>query len=1299
MNFQPAAAEYSSALDRIIFVSNSPSQLHVYDPLGPSIQSLDLPAAPIAMSVLGNRAAVRHHNSVTLINLSPLAIANTFTGTPTPASNYQGLVLTPEWIHVGGLASVRLSTGAITTVPGGVELTKTGRLLDNSAFYGTDTNGAMYRYDISTGPITARTLIFPFTALTFSIGQTTGRLYTSSGKVYTPTPTSLVYFGDVSKDLESTFGSAYVESPVGNYAAGVETSLTRVGVYERDFYTTVNTQTVSAGFASWVFFDNTGTRLYVVAVNGTSASVEISNWASTTTCAPTFESAPISIHRDGGVYRNSIVAPSDCRYVVQSSANWIRMVTGERAGGNSVNTFFAYPNRTGSPRSATITAGSQTMTVTQEATSSDPGHKFGFSTFDPQYRRANGSLILASPDLNFVLAYYPSTKQYETFDTGQPPMSVGLQPNGDYVAVGHAGSVTVFPLNPNVPQAILNYRIPLRARGVALPGNGYLYAYDRNDTRGMYWRNLTTGQSGFVAAPATTYSLMTVVPARRAIYWQGYKWDISNGVPVRYDRATNCAVLWANESGTRTYGCGKAYIASDVAAEDGLDAGTLSPGWADQSAAQQAVAILDNFPSQLQIWNDSTLTLRATIPVPAAGANVGNTSRGARVFWSSTGAKLYAMVLEPASTAVSGEGIVEVNAPANCTYTLSSTAISVPYSGYSGPLNVTTQSSCQWTATLSGSDWASLANASATGSAAVTVNVSANPYATPRRVAIQVASAVAIVTQAGNPGTISVSPQVLDVPASASTQTITVTSSTPSLAWTVRMASSFFTPNVSVGTGTGSVPLNVTANTGPARSATALIGGVPVVVRQAAGNASTTRFTSNGTALPGAGGTAQITIEATGSWTATTTSSWLQILSPASGTGNGAITVSAPLNPAKEMRFANIDVGGATYGVVQSGQQPLEFYPLTPCRVADTRNAPAGPLGQPIMAALTERTFPVTSSPCGVPSDAVAYSMNVTVVPQGQLGYLTIHPAGEPRPVVSLLNSLDGRIKANSTILRAGTNGGVTVFVTGTTHVVLDINGYFAPPKEQSLAFRYVTPCRILDTRNPNGPRGGPSLQAAVARTVAIAGTCSIPASAKAYALNITAIPKSTLGYLTVWPTGQAQPTVSTLNAVTGTITANAAVTPAGNGGSIDLFANNDTDLLIDVNGYFDSAVEGTNYFSYFTVNPCRLADTRLSPPAMQAGETRMFIGNLCGVPIAAVNLTLNATVIPSGSFGYLTLWDPFAAMPVVSTLNAVDGALTSNSAFVMTGIIPSNFRAFTSSPADLLFDVTGYFSQSAPLN
>lgn len=123
---------------------------------------------------------------------------------------------------------------------------------------------------------------------------------------------------------------------------------------------------------------------------------------------------------------------------------------------------------------------------------------------------------------------------------------------------------------------------------------------------------------------------------------------------------------------------------------------------------------------------------------------------------------------------------------------------------------------------------------------------------------------------------------------------------------------------------------------------------------------------------------------------------------------------------------------------------PLVFVAVQPCRVVDTRG-PAGIFGGPIMSSGQTRSFPIPNSGCGIPSTAQAYSLNFTVVPQGSLGYLTAWPTGQSQPVVSTLNSLEGRIVANAAIVPAGENGAISVFVTNSTNVVIDINGYFAP--------------------------------------------------------------------------------------------------------------------------------------------------------------------------------------------------------------------------------------------------------------
>ncbi len=239
----------------------------------------------------------------------------------------------------------------------------------------------------------------------------------------------------------------------------------------------------------------------------------------------------------------------------------------------------------------------------------------------------------------------------------------------------------------------------------------------------------------------------------------------------------------------------------------------------------------------------------------------------------------------------------------------------------------------------------------------------------------------------------------------------------------------------------------------------------------------------------------------------------------------------------------------------------MQFVPVLPCRVVDTRN-PNGQFGGPPIQGLSSRSFPITQGGCSIPSNAAAYSLNVTLVPINHhlVNYLTIWPTGQSQPTVSTMNSLDGRVKANAAIVPGGTGEAVSVYVTDTTNVVIDIDGYFQVPGTGTFAFHPVTPCRVADTRKSNFPPGlgTPRLSAGVQRDFPVLNSTCISASdnAIAYSLNLTAIPYPALGdqlgYLEIWPTGYQPPSpVSTLNNPTGTYVANAAIVAVPPSGSI----------------------------------------------------------------------------------------------------------------------------------------------------
>jgi hypothetical protein len=128
---------------------------------------------------------------------------------------------------------------------------------------------------------------------------------------------------------------------------------------------------------------------------------------------------------------------------------------------------------------------------------------------------------------------------------------------------------------------------------------------------------------------------------------------------------------------------------------------------------------------------------------------------------------------------------------------------------------------------------------------------------------------------------------------------------------------------------------------------------------------------------------------------------------------------------------------------------PLQFYSVTPCRVVDTRGA-IGLTGGPALSAFQVRNFPMRGV-CGVASTAVAVSLNVTVVSPAAGGYLTLWPSGSAQPTVSTINftPADAAL-ANGAIVPLATvmsSSEIAVFngSSGSTHLLLDVTGYFAP--------------------------------------------------------------------------------------------------------------------------------------------------------------------------------------------------------------------------------------------------------------
>ena len=257
------------------------------------------------------------------------------------------------------------------------------------------------------------------------------------------------------------------------------------------------------------------------------------------------------------------------------------------------------------------------------------------------------------------------------------------------------------------------------------------------------------------------------------------------------------------------------------------------------------------------------------------------------------------------------------------------------------------------------------------------------------------------------------------------------------------------------------------------------------------------------------------------------------------------------------------------------------FTSVGPKRVFDTRpgNSPDSlrtmpkskiPAGGVIEVQLTDLGgyVPVTG--------ANSVSLNVVVTNPEASGFITVYPCGA-RALVSNLNYVAGQTVANAVVVPVSASGTVCFYSLATVDLVVDINGWFAAGS----GFTGVAPARVLDTRPGNSPdalRTVPKAKIGASNIIEVRVTDLVglvPADGVvAVSLNVTATNPDGDGFITVFACG-AMEQVSSLNFTAGATVANAVLAPVSASGTICLYSNVSTDVIVDINGWLGTAQSG----------------------------------------------------------------------------------------------------------------------------
>lgn len=378
---------------------------------------------------------------------------------------------------------------------------------------------------------------------------------------------------------------------------------------------------------------------------------------------------------------------------------------------------------------------------------------------------------------------------------------------------------------------------------------------------------------------------------------------------------------------------------------------------------------------------------------------------------------------------------------------------------------------------------------------------------------------------------------------------------------------------------------------------------------------------------------------------------------------------------------------------------PEDAFPLDPGRFRP-RLSPIAVIELPVIGLQLRSPF---GELLVVPSTVTAVSLNVTAVDPIGAGFITVWPCGVARPLASNLNYLSGDIVPNGVIASVGNLGSMCFYSLSSTDLIVDISGWI-----EGTSYVGATPKRLVDTRDGTGGVLGP-INRSTPLTIqitdllvldAFGDSTTIPPSIGAVALNVTAVQPSSSGFLTLWPCDVARPLSSNLNYTQSDIVANGVIAPVSAEGTVCLYSQAPTDIVVDLAGWFPGQ-------SFTSTTPTRLVDTRdgtggSTGPITSTDELSVPIHNITlfvdgqnePVPVIATAAALNVTIVNPTRSGFATVWPCGVSRPLASNLNFTTGQVVANNVIAPIGK-DGSVCVYTNVPADIVVDITGWFTDS----
>jgi Putative binding domain, N-terminal/Viral BACON domain len=698
------------------------------------------------------------------------------------------------------------------------------------------------------------------------------------------------------------------------------------------------------------------TRKASIAVND--QHVDISQAAAE--CVSHLRDASAHLPPAGGAGNVDVESSSElCTWTASSEVDWITITAGATGKGNGHVTFTVAPT-SGPPRTGTIVIAGQRYSVTQSQgctyavspTRLNVGAAASTTTI--AVTAAAGCPWTAGSNVDWIRV------AQGTSGNGPGSISISIDANtgsaregtlliaGQIVTIAQAGPCTigVSPLTQSVGAAGGASSVSVTASA----GCGWAASSD------VPWITITGGASGSgngtvsftvgASSGASRTGTLTVAGQKVTVAQeQGCLYSIA---PDHQDIGANGGIgsVAVSAPGTCTWtAVSNVPWITITSGANGSGNGTVQFNVTPATAARSGTLTIAGQTFTVNQAQACSVSLSATTTemASAGGSGTVSVSAGAGCGWSAVASVAWITITAGANGSGNGtvtfsvasnsgaarNGAISIggqtftvnqNAGASCAYSVAPASQNAAVGGSAGSITVTTSAAnCTWTATSDASWLTITSGASGSGNGSVTFTASANA-GPPRTATINVVNQAATIQQASGCG-YTISPTSQSIGAGPSTGAVAVTTAA-TCSWTAASGASWLSiTSGGSGTGAGSTNYSAVANTGPARTGTLTIAGLPFTVNQATGCTYSIAPTEATVRKQGERIEVEVTSASGCAWNATTPVSWIQIASGASGAGSGTVTLDVDRNTGgEESRTANVTIAGKTFRVTQEGK-------------------------------------------------------------------------------------------------------------------------------------------------------------------------------------------------------------------------------------------------------------------------------------------------------------------------------------------------------------------------------------------